>query len=63
MFYAMGLRTHFKLPGLMHLQRPCDIDGHNAYQVTTFLEKGSCMVTILALKEVYRANWREQNAC
>jgi hypothetical protein len=51
MFEAMGLRADATLPGLMQLQRPCDIDGHNAYHVTTFLEKGGGMVTILAFEE------------
>jgi hypothetical protein len=51
MLEAMGLRAGATLPGLMQLQRPCDIDGHNAYHVTTFLEKGGGMVTILAFEE------------
>ena len=51
MLAAMGLREGATLPGLMQLQRPCDIDGHNAYHVTTFLEKGGGMVTILAFEE------------
>jgi hypothetical protein len=51
MFEAMGLRAGATLPGLMQLQRPCDIDGHNAYHVTTFLEKGGGMVTILAFEQ------------
>ena len=51
MLEAMGLRADAALPGLMQLQRPCDIDGHNAYHVTTFLEKGGGMVTILAFQE------------
>jgi hypothetical protein len=51
MFAAMGLREGATLPGLMQLQRPCDIDGHVAYHVTTFLEKGGGMVTILAFEE------------
>jgi hypothetical protein len=50
MLEAMGLRPGATLPGLMQLQRPCDIDGHNAYHVTTFLEKGGGMVTILAFE-------------
>ena len=40
MLEAMGLRAGAALPGLMQLQRPCDIDGHSAYHVTTFLEEG-----------------------
>jgi hypothetical protein len=51
MLEAMGLRAGATLPGLMQLQRPCDIDGHNAYHVTTFLEKGGGMVTILAFEQ------------
>jgi hypothetical protein len=51
MLEAMGLRAGAVLPGLMQLQRPCDIDGHNAYHVTTFLEKGGGMVTILAFEK------------
>jgi hypothetical protein len=51
MFEAMGLRADAALPGLMQLQRPCDIDGRSAYHVTTFLEKGGGMVTILAFEE------------
>jgi hypothetical protein len=50
MLAAMGLRPGAVLPGLMQLQRPCDIDGHVAYHVTTFLEKGGGMVTILAFE-------------
>jgi hypothetical protein len=50
MFEAMGLRADATLPGLMQLQRPCDIDGRSAYHVTTFLEKGGGMVTILAFE-------------
>jgi hypothetical protein len=48
MFAAMGMRTGAALPGLMQLQRPCDIDGRTAYHLTTFIEKGGGMVTILA---------------
>jgi hypothetical protein len=51
MLAAMGLPAGATLPGLIQLQRPCDIDGHNAYHVTTFLEKGGGMVTILAFEE------------
>jgi hypothetical protein len=45
---AVGLPDGAHLPGLLQLQRPCDIDGHMAYHVTTFLEKGGGIVTILA---------------
>ena len=51
MLEAMGLRDGATLPGLMQLQRPCDIDGHSAYHVTTFFEKGGGMVTILAFEQ------------
>lgn len=51
MLEAIGLRADAMLPGLMQLQRPCDIDGHNAFHITTFLEKGGGMVTILAFQE------------
>ena len=51
MLEAMGLREGATLPGLMQLQRPCDIDGHTAYHVTTFFEKGGGMVTILAFEK------------
>lgn len=48
---AMGLRDSTVLPGLLQLQRPCDIDGRMAYHVTTFLEKGGGIVTILAFDQ------------
>jgi hypothetical protein len=48
MLESMGLRPGTVLPGLMQLQRPCDIDGRTAYHLTTFIEKGGGMVTILA---------------
>lgn len=51
MFRAMGLRHGATLPGLLQLQRPCDIDGRMAYHVTTFLEKGGGIVTILAFDQ------------
>lgn len=51
MLDAIGLQAGAALPGLMQLQRPCDIDGHTAYHVTTFLEKGGGMVTILAFEK------------
>jgi len=51
MYAAMGLHAGAVLPGLMQLQRPCDIDGHVAYHITTFLEKGGGMVTILAFEK------------
>lgn len=48
MLAAIGVAPGATLPGLMQLQRPCDIDGRLAYHLTTFLEKGGGMVTILA---------------
>jgi len=51
MLAAMGLRDSASLPGLMQLQRPCEIDGQLAYHVTTFFEHGGGMVTILAFEK------------
>jgi hypothetical protein len=51
MLRALGLRDGATLPGLLQLQRPCDIDGRTAYHVTTFLEKGGGIVTILAFDQ------------
>lgn len=51
LFAALGLRDGTPLPGLMQLQRPCDVDGRVAYHVTTFLEHGGGMVTILAFEQ------------
>jgi hypothetical protein len=51
MYFALGLNEDAALPGLLQLQRPCDIGGRKAYHVTTFLEKGGGMVTILAFEE------------
>lgn len=51
MLRALGLRDGAMLPGLLQLQRPCDIDGRMAYHVTTFLEKGGGIVTILAFDQ------------
>jgi hypothetical protein len=51
MLRAIGLRDGATLPGLLQLQRPCDIDGRVAYHVTTFLEKGGGIVTILAFEQ------------
>lgn len=51
MLRALGLRDGAALPGLLQLQRPCDIDGRMAYHVTTFLEKGGGIVTILAFEQ------------
>jgi hypothetical protein len=46
--HALGLRDGAALPGLLQLQRPCEIGGRVAYHVTTFLDKGGGIVTILA---------------
>ena len=51
MLRALGLRDGATLPGLLQLQRPCDIDGRAAFHVTTFLDKGGCIVTILAFDQ------------
>lgn len=51
MLKAMGLRNGAKLPGLLQLQRPCQIDGRTAYHLTTFIEKGGGIVTILAFEQ------------
>ena len=51
MLYAMGLSEGASLPGLLQLQRPCDIAGRRAYHVTTFIEKGGGMITILAFEQ------------
>lgn len=51
MLMAMGLKDGASLPGLLQLQRPCVIDGKTAYHLTTFIEKGGGIVTILAFAE------------
>ncbi|MGR4869791.1 hypothetical protein ACIPRI_13090 [Variovorax sp. LARHSF232] len=43
----IGLGQAKTLPGYPQLMRPCDIDGHLAYHLTTFFEKGG-MVTVFA---------------
>ena len=48
MLRALGQPDHGMIPGLLQLQRPCDIDGRMAYHVTTFIEQGGGIVTILA---------------
>lgn len=48
---ALGRPAGATLPGLLQLQRPCDIDGRKAYHVTTFMEKGGGIVTILAFEQ------------
>lgn len=43
----LGLGDRQGVPGFPQLLRPCDIDGHLAYHLTTFFEKGG-MVTVFA---------------
>ena len=43
----LGLGQQQAVPGYPQLMRPCDIDGHLAYHLTTFFEKGG-MVTVFA---------------
>lgn len=43
----IGLGQGQGLPGFPQLMRPCDIDGHLVYHLTTFFEKGG-MVTVFA---------------
>ena len=43
----LGLETTQAVPGYPQLLRPCDIDGHLAYHLTTFFDKGG-MVTLFA---------------
>ena len=51
MLIAMGLKDGASLPGLLQLQRPCEIAGRTAYHLTTFIEKGGGIVTILAFAD------------
>jgi hypothetical protein len=43
----LGLGQTKVLPGFPQLMRPCDIEGHLAYHLTTFFEKGG-LVTVFA---------------
>ena len=43
----LGLGQNKVVPGFPQLMRPCDIDGHLVYHLTTFFEKGG-MVTVFA---------------
>ncbi len=43
----LGLSGSQSLPGFPQLMRPCDIQGHLVYHLTTFFEKGG-MVTVFA---------------
>ena len=46
----LGLKQSKTLPGYPQLMRPCDIEGHLVYHLTTFFEKGG-MVTVFAFDE------------
>ncbi|MEO7953719.1 MAG: hypothetical protein ABIR35_06445 [Polaromonas sp.] len=46
----LGLGKKQAVPGYPQLVRPCDIEGHLAYHLTTFFEKGG-MVTVFAFDE------------
>lgn len=46
----LGLGQKQAIPGYPQLMRPCDIEGHLAYHLTTFFEKGG-MVTVFAFDE------------
>ena len=47
LLHHLGLGQSRQLPGFPQLMRPCDIDGHLVYHLTTFFEKGG-MVTVFA---------------
>jgi hypothetical protein len=49
----LGLGHSTVVPGFPQLMRPCDIDGHLVYHLTTFFEKGG-MVTVFAFHEPMR---------
>jgi hypothetical protein len=46
----LGLGQSKVLPGFPQLMRPCDIEGHQAYHLTTFFDKGG-MVTVFAFDQ------------
>jgi hypothetical protein len=46
----LGLSQGNVVPGFPQLMRPCDIDGHLVYHLTTFFEKGG-MVTVFAFDQ------------
>ena len=46
----LGLGSKAGIPGYPQLMRPCDIDGHLVYHLTTFFEKGG-MVTVFAFDQ------------
>ena len=43
----LGLASRQTIPGSVQLTRPCDIDGHRVYHLTTYFDKGG-MVTVFA---------------
>jgi len=46
----LGLDKKPRVPGFPQLMRPCDIDGHLVYHLTTFFEKGG-IVTVFAFDQ------------
>jgi hypothetical protein len=46
----LGLAQNKLVPGFPQLMRPCDIDGHLVYHLTTFFEKGG-MVTVFSFDQ------------
>lgn len=46
----LGLSQGSIVPGFPQLMRPCDIEGHLVYHLTTFFEKGG-MVTVFAFDQ------------
>jgi len=46
----LGLGEQHALPGYPQLMRPCDIEGHLTYHLTTFFDKGG-MVTVFAFDD------------
>lgn len=46
----LGLGQSKAVPGFPQLMRPCDVEGHLVYHLTTFFEKGG-MVTVFAFDE------------
>jgi hypothetical protein len=46
----MGMAQVKAVPGYPQLMRPCDIEGHLVYHLTTFFEKGG-MVTVFAFDQ------------
>lgn len=56
----LGLDHRQTVPGYAQLMRPCDIDGHLTYHLTTFFDKGG-MVTVFAFKDAValpiRSGW------